>query len=70
MAQYLRDTEAAEHLGISPKTLRAWRLQGRGPRYVKLGRAVRYLVQDLDQWASGRTIIPAQERDARQEVRS
>lgn len=29
--------DAAALLGISPETLRGWRLTGRGPRYVKLG---------------------------------
>jgi predicted DNA-binding transcriptional regulator AlpA len=60
--EYLKDFDAAERLGLSVKTLRAWRLQGRGPKYLKLGRAVRYLVQDLDQWAAGRTVIPHHER--------
>jgi hypothetical protein len=44
----LTDIEAAERLSLSVATLRAWRLVGRGPRYVKFGRAVRYLVTDLE----------------------
>ncbi|SMP42452.1 Helix-turn-helix domain-containing protein [Desulfonatronum zhilinae] len=61
--EYVNDVAAAARLGLSVKTLRAWRLQGRGPRYLKLGRAVRYLVQELDAWASRRTVIPIQERE-------
>lgn len=35
--------EAALFLGISYRTLEDWRLTGRGPQFVKLGRLVRYL---------------------------
>ena len=42
------ETQAAEHLGLSIATLRAWRHRGRGPRFVRFGRAVRYLRADLD----------------------
>jgi len=50
------DTEAAEYLGVSTSFLRHSRmngdLEGRtpAPRYVKFGKAVRYLIDDLDQW--------------------
>ena len=44
----LTETEAAEHLGLSIATLRAWRHRSRGPRFVRFGRAVRYLRADLD----------------------
>ncbi|AOP53450.1 helix-turn-helix transcriptional regulator [Brevibacterium aurantiacum] len=47
-------TDAAKYLGISRHTLEAWRVQGRGPAYRRLGtghaaRAM-YLVEDLDSW--------------------
>jgi predicted DNA-binding transcriptional regulator AlpA len=39
---------AAEFLGLSPRTLERWRLEGRGPKYLKLGpRAVRYSLASL-----------------------
>jgi excisionase family DNA binding protein len=44
----LTETQAADHLGLSIATLRAWRHRGRGPRFVRFGRAVRYLRADLD----------------------
>jgi excisionase family DNA binding protein len=44
----LTETQAAEHLGLSIATLRAWRHRGKGPRFVRFGRAVRYLRADLD----------------------
>lgn len=41
--QNLRTTEeAAKHLGMKKGTLEVWRVQGRGPRFLKLGRSVRY----------------------------
>jgi predicted DNA-binding transcriptional regulator AlpA len=43
----LKDTEAAEMLGLHPQTLRNMRSRGKGPNYHKLGRAVRYLERDL-----------------------
>lgn len=43
----LKDTEAAEMLGLHPQTLRNMRCRGERPAYHKLGRAVRYLEKDL-----------------------
>ena len=42
------ETQAAEHLGLSIATLRAWRHRGKGPRFVRFGRAVRYLRADIE----------------------
>lgn len=47
--------EAATLLGLSASTLNKWRVQGCGPRYVKLGRAVLYRVEDLDRWLQEHT---------------
>jgi hypothetical protein len=41
---------AAKRLGVSPSFLAKARMQGLGPRYRKLGRAVRYAHADLDHW--------------------
>jgi excisionase family DNA binding protein len=46
----LRVREAASRLGLSASTLNKWRTQGRGPRFVKLGRSVCYRMADLDAW--------------------
>jgi excisionase family DNA binding protein len=43
--------EAAVYLGLAEVTLRQWRGQGRGPRFVRAGRAIRYREADLDAWA-------------------
>ena len=48
--QPLTETEAAVRLRLKVATLRAWRNQGRGPAYVRLGRAVRYLATDIEEF--------------------
>ena len=47
-ARALTEREVAEQLGLSVATLRAWRHRGKGPRFLRLGRSVRYLPSDLD----------------------
>ena len=44
----LREAEAARRLGTSVRTLQKWRCNGKGPRFVRLSRAVRYDPADLD----------------------
>lgn len=47
----LTTAEAAEYIGFSEISLRRWRSQGTGPKYLKLGaRRVRYRREDLDAW--------------------
>lgn len=45
---FLTTEAAAEKLTVKKSTLEAWRCRGGGPRFVKIGRAVRYREQDLD----------------------
>ena len=44
----LTEREVSDQLGLSVATLRAWRHRGQGPRFLRLGRAVRYLPADLE----------------------
>lgn len=44
----MTEDEVARRLRISRATLRAWRMRRKGPRYVRFGRAVRYLACDID----------------------
>jgi len=39
---------AGEYLGLHSNTLEQWRLEGKGPTFCKMGRAVRYKREDLD----------------------
>jgi excisionase family DNA binding protein len=56
--QPLTEAEAAERLGLKVATLRAWRHQGRGPAYVRLGRAVRYLASDIEDFLRSNRQVP------------
>ena len=49
----MNETEAADRLGLAVATLRAWRHRGQGPRFVRFGRAVRYLMEDLGDYIDG-----------------
>lgn len=55
----LSDTEVAERLGVSPFTVRAWRRRGHGPRFMKMGRAVRYRSQDVEAFKEMALVDPA-----------
>lgn len=51
----LTSAAAAERLGISRRTLEAWRSRGGGPRFVAHSRRlVRYRIADLDAWIDER----------------
>ncbi len=52
----LNEHEAAALLSLAVPTLRRWRWSGNGPRFAKIGRAVRYDPAEL------RTYIEAQTR--------
>jgi excisionase family DNA binding protein len=51
---FLDTIRAAEYVGLSRRTLEKMRTTGRGPRYRKHGRYVRYHIDDLNAWSSGR----------------
>ncbi|MGD1096790.1 MAG: DNA-binding protein [Bryobacteraceae bacterium] len=48
--RYASDIEIANTYGVSVLTLRKWRLFGRGPTFYKLGRAVRYDIDEVEQF--------------------
>lgn len=45
--------QAADYLGLSPKTLAEHASKGTGPDYVNIGRTY-YFQRDLDEWIKGR----------------
>ena len=51
----LTTNAAAAVLGLSPRTLERYRVTGEGPRFKKIGRWVRYVPSDLDEWLDGCT---------------
>ena len=48
--------EVAEYLGLSVSTLNKWRCLGGGPKFLKLGRAVRYSIPDLQNYIIRRQV--------------
>ena len=40
--QVLSEADLASRWDMSPKTLQRWRMEGRGPHYLKLGKRVNY----------------------------
>jgi hypothetical protein len=44
----LNEKQAADFLNMSVRTLQAWRVNGRGPAFVRLSAAVRYSAADLE----------------------
>lgn len=58
------EKEAAEYLGHTPSTLRIWRSQGKGPKYHKQGRSVRYLKTDMDAWREDGKVFTSEAPDA------
>ena len=50
----LTTEQLADRWGISPQTLDNWRSQGKGPKYVKLGKgkssAIIYRVSDVEKY--------------------
>lgn len=46
----LTEIQAAEALGLSVRLLQQMRYNGGGPRFAKIGRAVRYPVKELQAW--------------------
>ena len=52
MHSFLNEQEVSKRLNISVATLRRWRLEKRGPMFVKVGSLVRYRPEDLDSWVA------------------
>jgi len=59
------ENQAATFLGVSPRSLQAWRVRGGGPPYVKIGRAVRYQRRALVSYQQEHTVSSTTEADAK-----
>lgn len=55
---YLKEREVSEITGLALSTLRNWRHQGRGPAYVKAGRAIRYPRETVLTYMENRMVVP------------
>lgn len=50
MLNLLTESDVAERLQVSLASIRRWRLERRGPTFVKMGALVRYRPEDLENW--------------------
>ena len=54
-SKFLDSTQPAERLTNRKNTIEGWRVKGIGPRYVKIGRLVRYRIEDVEAWLEAQT---------------
>ena len=61
----LSEKPAAKYLGLSRSYLAQARCCQKpdGPPYIKIGRAIRYRVADLDEWLNARTVRPGDQKE-------
>jgi predicted DNA-binding transcriptional regulator AlpA len=52
--QLLSEHDVAKICGLSDAAVRRWRLLRKGPRYIKVGSAVRYHLEDVEAWLKTR----------------
>jgi hypothetical protein len=52
MLNLLTEHDLAQRLHVSLASLRRWRLERRGPRFIKVSSLVRYRPEDVDDWLS------------------
>jgi predicted DNA-binding transcriptional regulator AlpA len=55
MGRLLTEREVARALNLSVATLRRWRLQGKPPKWIKLGANIRYKPEEVLQFISACT---------------
>lgn len=62
----INEAQAAEFLGVSVRTLQAWRVRGGGPPFAKISRSVRYQRRVLVEFLQQHTVSSTTEVDARE----
>ena len=55
MEDLMTPDELAAYAGTKTTTLAHWRYIGKGPRFVKIGRSVRYRAEDVRAWLESQT---------------
>lgn len=46
--------QLSTYLSVPVATIYDWRVDGRGPRGVRVGRRVMFLISDVDEWVRAR----------------
>jgi predicted DNA-binding transcriptional regulator AlpA len=60
----LNEHDVARATCLSVATVRRWRLLRQGPKYIKIGAAVRYKPEDLSAWLESRPAYCGQQEGA------
>ena len=55
-ANLLDTRQVAELLNVSTTLVEQWRASGEGPTYIKMGRLIRYRVEDVDKFITKNTV--------------
>ncbi len=58
MTELVNERDAAAFLAKPQRTLGQWRYLGKGPKYAKVGRYVRYRRSDVEAWFDAQTVTP------------
>lgn len=56
--KHLTLKEFAEREGVPTETVYQWNSRGLGPRYLRIGRHVRYRLADVIAWEDARLVDP------------
>jgi predicted DNA-binding transcriptional regulator AlpA len=54
LQELLTERDVARITGLSVASVRRWRLLRQGPKYLKIGAAVRYKSEDVTAWLNSR----------------
>jgi hypothetical protein len=66
MKQYLPTDPAGKYVNLESQTMRALRLNGRGPKYIRVSRnKVVYDIEDLDAWLAAKKFSSTSEETSR-----
>ena len=61
----LNEYDVARITGLSVASVRRWRLLRQGPKYLKIGAAVRYKPEDISVWLESRPSGGGHQAEAR-----
>jgi phage terminase Nu1 subunit (DNA packaging protein) len=67
---YASEKKTSEATDIPVRCLQNWRVRGGGPPFYKVGRLVRYDLDEVIAWVKARRVTSTTEVDQREEIRA
>ena len=64
--EWLSNQQLAQRYDVSLDTVRRWRLHGDGPAGIRVGRHVRYALEDVEAWEDERRQAEQARRPSRE----